>query len=188
LSQDVPRTVLLYKSLTERSDFSAGSDASRTGGDMNVAKILQLTLAVAIVALFVLTGCEDGSGVTPTGEATLLGYSNTSDCVRDKGEEIDGECYGDPPRIKLLTDGLEIEIIHQNACFNCCLDTILVDLRQEEHRIILTESEDVTNPCRCLCPFRVTASVEVSLPGDYRIEIYALENLIWTGEVTVSGN
>lgn len=75
----------------------------------------------------------------------------------------------------------------QNATFNCCLDTILVDLSQEERRIILIESEVVTHACRCNCPFRVTASIDVSLPGDYRIEIYALQSLIWTGEVTVTG-
>ena len=152
---------------------------------MPLTKVCLVALAATILATFSLCGCESDSNVTPIGEATLTGFSNTPDCIRAKDED---HYPGDPPKVEVLTDGLEIEIIHQNAWFNCCLDTILVDLRQEEHRIILTESEVVTMPCRCNCPFRVTASVEVSLPGDYGIEIYALESLIWTGEVTVTGN
>ena len=142
------------------------------------------TLAMITLAFLGLCGCEGDSGNPPIGEATLIGFSSSEDCIRGKGEGYESD---DPPKVEILTDGLEVEIIHGNAWFNCCLDTILVDLRQEEKRIILTESEVVTMWCRCNCPFRVTASIEVSLPGDYRIEIYALESLIWTGEVTVTG-
>jgi hypothetical protein len=144
-------------------------------------------LAVAAIVCVCAPGCEEDSNVTPIGEAALTGYSNTPHCVRggDVGE-AEGDYPDDPPRVEVLTDGLQIEIIHQNAWFNCCLDTILVDLRQERRQIILTESEVVTMPCRCICPFRVTASLEASLPGKYGIEIYALEGLIWTGEVMLT--
>lgn len=146
-------------------------------------------LALIAFAALALAGCGGECKVSPAGEATLTGHSNTSNCVRGnaKGEGSD-YCMDDLPRIDLLADGLQIEFVHQNACFNCCLDTILVDLRQEEWRIILTESEVVTHPCRCLCPYRVTATVAVSTPGIYEFEVYALEELIWTGKVKVTGS
>jgi hypothetical protein len=145
-------------------------------------------LTLFAFSVLAVAGCGGECEVSPAGEATLTGFSNTPDCVRSKAEETSQECYGAPPRVEVFAEGLEIEIVHQNACFNCCMDTILVDLEQEGRRIILTESEVVTHPCRCICPFRVTATVAVDLPGEYRIEIYALEELIWTGEVTVTGS
>lgn len=153
------------------------------------ARALMLTFSLLTLVGLGLAGCENESNVAPAGVAALTGYSNTPYCVRG-GEENrgDGEYQEDPPKVEVLTDGLTIEIVHQNAWFKCCMDTILVDLRQEGEHIILTESEVVTMPCRCICPFRVTASVEVSRPGVYRIEIYALEGLIWTGRVEVTGD
>ena len=153
---------------------------------MRAARYLKMLGVITVVCLCT-PGCEGDSNVTLIGEATLTGHSNTPYCVRGGDpDEAEGDYFDDPPRVEVLTDGLQIEIIHQNAWFNCCLDTILVELGQERRQIILTESEIVTMPCRCICPFRVTASLEVSLPGRYGIEIYALGGLIWTGEVTVT--
>lgn len=143
-----------------------------------------LALVIAVTAC-VIWGCDQDSKPRPTGEATLVGFSN-GECQR---EQAQARAYSsEEPKVEIITDGLLVMINHKNAMFNCCLDTILVDLAQEENLLILTEAEIATHPCHCICPYEVSASLEVSLPGQYQVEIWAEESLIWAGDVTVTEN
>ena len=145
-------------------------------------KIFGVTLIVMSILYF---QCGQKSGVTaPDGEAELSEYSH-SDCI---GESISGSftnLLSDSADVEIIVEGFQITIIHKNATFNCCLDYIQVVLTQQNFFLKLTETEFVTSPCLCTCPFEVTATIDVPSPGTYTIELWAYDELLWSGEVEV---
>lgn len=152
---------------------------------MHVPRSAGLLIIMIAVALCGVWGCDRNAGTRPAGEATLVDFSNSGEC---QARDPKGGYPDEPPKVEVITEGQVVLINHKNAIFNCCLDTIRVELRQEERLLILTESEIVTHYCRCNCAFEVTASLEVTLPGVYWIEIWGGGALVWTGRVTVTGD
>ena len=134
--------------------------------------------ALVIPCLFSL-GCSHRTGGVPVGEAQLIRYSHSDTCV--------GSLSSDSAEVEIIVDGREITVVHKNALLNCCLDSILVDFTQQNSLLRLTEMEVVPRPCDCLCPFEVRATIEVSLPGTYIIEIWTGDVMVWRGVVEVGG-
>jgi len=152
---------------------------------MSDHKLSQVSGVILIVISVLYLQCDNKSTVfTPVGEAQLTNCSH-SDCL---GESVSGsltDLMSDPAEVEILVKGSEITITHKNAMFNCCLDHIQVVLTQQKFLLKLTETESVTKPCLCTCPFEVQATIKVPTPGIYTLEIWAYDKLIWSGEVEV---
>jgi len=139
---------------------------------------------VVMSMLYLQCGQENNSVTDPDDAAQLREYSH-SDCV---GESISGSytnLLSDPADVEIIVEGFQITIVHKNATFNCCLDYIQVVLTQQNFLLKLTETEFVTSPCLCTCPFAVSATIDVPSPGMYTIELWAHDELLWSGEVKV---
>ncbi len=133
-----------------------------------------------IVPCLLSLGCSLRTGAVPGGEAQLIHYSHSDTCV--------GSLTLDPAEVEVVVDGFEITVIHKDAALNCCLDSILVEFTQEDTVLRLRETEAVSNPCYCVCPFEVRATIEVSAPGNYIIEIWTEDAMVWRGVVAIQGN
>lgn len=146
------------------------------------------TLCVIVAVLFALPcfvpGCGGDVDRFPVGQARLVDYYHSEECVRPGGSL--GLDMGDAD-VEVEIDGLEVTITHKNAFLNCCLDSILVSFAQEDRLLRLVEHEAVTIPCDCICPFEVMAVIEVSVPGKYMIEVWTEAGLVWTRKVEVGG-
>jgi len=80
----------------------------------------------------------------------------------------------------------EVVLVQKNTFFNCCLDTILVELTQQNNTIKITEHEIATNPCRCICPYSVNIIFKVPDYGAYNVEIWIEDRVIWKKEINVN--
>jgi len=77
-----------------------------------------------------------------------------------------------------LGDELEVEVgpgtisfIHHSATYNCCLDSIGLDLEREDALLRVLETEYTAEPCRCICDFTVYGEIVDLPPGDYILEV-----------------
>jgi hypothetical protein len=78
----------------------------------------------------------------------------------------------DSAEAEIEVDGFDISITHKNSMFNCCLDSIKVEFTQNVDTLKLTEVEFSTVLCDCVCPFEVCATIGVSEPGSYLVQIF----------------
>ena len=137
---------------------------------------------IALPGLF--AGCGTDVELLPAGQARLIEYSHSEECVaRDAPLGLDP---GDAD-VEVKVDGLEVTVTHKNAFLNCCLDSIMVSFDQEYRLLKLEEQEALTIPCDCICPFEVVSTIEVSTPGKYTVEVWTEASLVWTGEVRLEG-
>jgi len=173
---------------------SAQTGASKRLPSAPLAKLAhgctgQLRLGVIVTWIVLLSlafgGCGEDVDLHPVGEARLADYSHSEECAGPgRGLSVDWE---ETAKVEVVVEGLRMTLIHENAMLNCCLDSILVDLNQEGSLLKLVETEVVTTPCDCICPFKVTATIGVSTPGTYTMEVWTAAELVWTGEVEVAG-
>jgi len=135
----------------------------------------------AAVLLFLFGfGCADDFR-----EASMVSYAVGDSCLA-RGQEaaLSGGAIDDA-QVEITVDGLRIHVAHKNAIFNCCLDTIVVGFSQDGRLLTLREAEVTNTPCHCICPFEVTATIEVLLGGEYVVEIYTRVELVWRDKITV---
>ena len=76
---------------------------------------------------------------------------------------------GDDEIILTIDDGV-LHARHNNVTYNCCLDDIVISMALEDHYLLLTEEEILTNPCYCICCYDVAATVTDLPPGAYTVE------------------
>jgi len=55
---------------------------------------------------------------------------------------------------------------------NCCPDELVLQMTVEDYLITIQEIEYLTNPCRCICDYPVTATLGPFQPGIYTLEVY----------------
>ncbi len=146
---------------------------------MFIGRLTRMFGVILIILSLLFIGCSRGVDVVPSGEAELVRYSHSDTCVS-------APTHG-PAEVEIIVDGLEISVLHKNAVLNCCLDSIIVEFTQEGTLLKLSEMEAVSNPCYCLCPFEVRATIRVPGPGTYVIEIWTENTKVWRGEVEIGG-
>ena len=154
---------------------------------MNAFRLIGLLGATLALAAVSHLGCGADDGLRRPGEAVMVEHTAGDSCLGGTATETAaGDLLEeDGPEVLVKVDGLRIFVVHKNAIFNCCLDSIEVGFSQEEWLLTLKETEVVTKACRCLCAFEVTAAIEVSAPGVYVLEIWTGPELVWRDEVEI---
>ena len=113
--------------------------------------------------------------------ATLDGVSNSS-CLGERDDDPFGEesfeATYDP------VTGL-VTAVHHNVIYNCCIDDISIEMVIVGTTIQLWETEELTMPCDCLCPYDVTAEIADLPEGAYTIEFYTWGSLVGQAEAVV---
>jgi hypothetical protein len=112
--------------------------------------------------------------------SVLKHYSYSDSCLSRKGE-----VRSDSAQVEIIINGLELTVIHKNAIFNCCLDSILLEFTHNDNILTLIENELATVPCRCWCPYKVEAEIKVPNPGDYILEIYTGSELVYRKKIHI---
>jgi hypothetical protein len=131
-------------------------------------KYLKLFLVIVIILLLLILTCS-GINESPYEGTQLVDYYSSDTCLTRIRQ------YGDSAEVEIEVDGFYINITHKNALFNCCLDSIKPEFTQSEDTLKLTEVEYRIGGCYCTCPYEVSATIGVSEPGIYLIEIFAIE-------------
>lgn len=127
-----------------------------------------------IILTIISVGCDRGE--RPHREAKLISYSHSDTCVSSKGRAAE---------VEIIINGLQITVVHKDAQFNCCADSAIVKLVQEDTVIKIFEEEVTPDPCRCVCTFEVSSVIEVNRPGTYILEIYTNEWLVYRKRIRV---
>ncbi len=81
--------------------------------------------------------------------------------------------------------GKEIRLFHMGT-FNCCMDSARLELDQSGQVLTLLEVEYTSQPCRCICPFKIAADIPVDTPGDYTLRIEQTSALWGESDTTLS--
>jgi len=131
--------------------------------DMRNRKLSTLVLICALLGSGMIDGCQDETPVHPVDRPILSSHSVSDTCISN-GTAPDED-------LEIVVEGFTVTVIHRNARFNCCLDSIGIDLSVENCLLKITETEFVQRPCDCDCTFEVRASITVHEPALYIIEI-----------------
>jgi len=103
-----------------------------------------------------------------------------------------GPCKGSPMRsvgaIEIGVDGRDIWMSHQDAQYNCCAQVVVYFEDQRPLlKFIEQESYPDTPPCRCICPYDISARATNLPPGTYQVEVWngTAQQLLAEAVVTV---
>ncbi|UCE61213.1 MAG: hypothetical protein JSU63_05585 [Phycisphaerales bacterium] len=115
--------------------------------------------------------CYTDTVMIPATSANMGGYEN-SGCLSQNppGGRDDVYPYCGDDQMALTLNGNTLNILHENATYNCCPDDIVVSLVVDGMILRLTEDEILTFPCFCLCCYNVESSVVDLTPGIYTVE------------------
>lgn len=64
-----------------------------------------------------------------------------------------------------------LTISHQNATFNCCIESLQAVITVDGNIINIVESENAPEPCFCVCPYDLDMRIVNLLPGEYTLNI-----------------
>ncbi len=154
------------------------------------------TLVVFFGALMLFSACENAVNPTPLGpfpQPTVM-LSGVGGCelpeeallAGDRGEEStnDDSLNNDVPIISPLVDGTpgedqleavvtdgKVTFTHSGATYNCCLDSIGLEMEREGSVLRVLETEYAPKPCYCTCDYTVYGEIVDLEAGDYTIEV-----------------
>ena len=147
-------------------------------------------------ALILFSACENAVNPTPLGplpQPTVM-LSGVGGCELPKeallagghGEESINEdsLNNHDPVISPLVDvtsnedqleavvtGGKVTFTHSGATYNCCLDSIGLDIEHEGLLFRVLETEYAPNPCYCICDYIIYGEIVDLTAGDYTIEV-----------------
>jgi len=64
-----------------------------------------------------------------------------------------------------------VSFTHTNALFNCCKDSLSLNMAVKGTVVRVAEIEHCTAPCKCICGFTVYGEIIDLEPGWYTLEI-----------------
>ncbi len=136
-----------------------------------------LTLLGLTVSLFII-GClinkENSSNTvsTPENDLQLIHYTVSDSCVPGIRSVVGG---GTEHKVDIKIDGCDIYIEHLGV-FNCCMDSVILNVKTSADTIEIFEVEFTENPCRCMCSFKINAHIAVRKSGEYVLRINIADN------------
>ena len=71
----------------------------------------------------------------------------------------------------VVQDG-KVSFTHSRALYNCCLDSVSLDIEADGDMIRVVESEHCGEPCFCTCEYAVSGEILDLEPGSYTIQIF----------------
>ena len=89
--------------------------------------------------------------------------------------------------VDIYLEGNDVVVRHDKVIYNCCAE-IVVHLIDERPVLMLVECEDYSGsaPCRCLCPYNVSARVPDLPPGRYLVQVWNCDQSHLYGEAKVT--
>lgn len=137
---------------------------------------LVIIVLVGFVGAYHLV-CQD---VSPKPKVALLSY-----------DYIKLEDVGPPGSTKVNIDVLNgcLQLVHENAYLNGCLDSIMVvwEYDEEEHILRIYEDELFveSQKCKHQCYYRISMLFEFFEPGEYYVELHTYGKMVWEGELVI---
>lgn len=141
-------------------------------------------IIVAILAVILFVGSCDSDSATeskPQPDPILASLTDFSDCLDlSMSASDESECF----EYSFDSSGV-LTVLHHNAGFNCCPDSIYADIEIDGQTITFDEHEGLSMPCHCLCLYDIEYRLENVTP-----EIYTLvfnDSYIHTGDSMLTG-
>lgn len=116
---------------------------------------------------------------------SLKSHEN-SECLNAKKKNL----FGEDERFEAAynSETKTLGAAHYNAVFNCCIQTIDVELKTEEFVLSLYEKEIAETPCNCICPYNVVSTIDGLADGEYTVKFYANGNYRGEAKASVGSN
>ncbi len=124
---------------------------------INISRIIGLLIYLTV---FLITGCESESA-DQENSLSVSDFTRT-DCKGSKG------IFTSSVYLKAVDNSLLV--FHEDAIFNCCLETITVDCSINNDTIYLEETE-IGALCDCICPYDISFTISSLEEGNYIIKI-----------------
>ena len=132
-------------------------------------------LIALVLGGIVFAGCENNSSIinpssnggenaavrlSALGECENPRYRYTTLAASDRNDEL----------IATVEHG-KVSFIHSGALFNCCIDSISLEMETRGNVIRVVETENTDAPCFCVCEYMIYGEVLDLEPGTYTLEI-----------------
>lgn len=120
------------------------------------------------VALFL--ACKDNVTQLPldTGSKASVALSGMSEC---RGEVTDLALASREDELAVTVQDGQVRFIHRGAIFNCCLDSVALELYKYEDVLRVVETAHANQPCRCQCTYELQGEIADLESGEYWLEV-----------------
>lgn len=68
-------------------------------------------------------------------------------------------------------NGSSLFIQKENAYYNCCIDSIIINSNINDDTLFIYEIESAPNPCNCICPRDIQYSISNIPIGEYIVKM-----------------
>lgn len=86
----------------------------------------------------------------------------------------------DSERFFAEVEGCKLIVRHIDTVYNCCIEDIAVSATVSDQVIDLFETEILSAPCDCLCPYDITTEIFNLPPGVYTVQVRSEKGLLGT--------
>ena len=117
---------------------------------------------------YAIFACDPCSGSAAAGPEIIY---QIGDCDPGATQMLLANGDGNDLRFSVSVQGQYI-LFEDMMRANCCPDELMVQMTVENDLITIQEIEHLTNPCRCICDYPVTATLGPFSPGTYTLEVY----------------
>lgn len=130
-------------------------------------------LIALVLGGIVFAGCENNSSIiNPSsngGENAAVRLSALGDCENPQYTTLAASDRNDE-LIATVEDG-KVSFIHSGALFNCCMDSVSLEMETRGNVIRVVETENADAPCFCVCEYMIYGEILDLEPGTYTLEI-----------------
>ena len=135
-------------------------------------------LIALVWTVVAFTSCDNNSGIVKPpfngGENASVRLSALGDCQNEQGTTLANVERHDELQAT-VQDG-KVSFIHSKALYNCCMDSVSLDIEANGEIIRVVETEHCTNPCFCICEYAIYGEILDLEPGSYTIQIFSEPN------------
>ena len=137
---------------------------------------MQNRRAIFFGAVFVfcipLCSCKDNGSHLPldSGSRASVALSGLSGC-RTEVAALAAALREDELAVN-VQDG-KVRFTHRGAVFNCCLDSVSLELFRCDDILRVVETAHAKEPCRCECTFDLQGEIADLESGEYWLEVAA---------------
>ncbi|MCE5270251.1 hypothetical protein LLH00_03110 [bacterium] len=103
-----------------------------------------------------------------SGSKSSVALSGLSECRR---EVTDLAAEGREDELSVSVQEGKVRFTHRGALFNCCLDSVSLQLCKYGSILRVVETPHVNQPCRCNCTFDVQGELLELESGQYWLEV-----------------